>query len=97
MRIIQIRIHGKVQGVHFREGTKGVADLLKIRGWIRNEEDGTVFLEVHGEEPALDSFKEWCHEGTDRAKVEKVEWVELELEAGKHTHNLPYINFQILR
>jgi len=67
---INIKITGKVQGVTFRETTKYVADQSGIKGLVRNEKDGSVYIEAEGEEWILDSFLEWCNEGPDRAKVE---------------------------
>lgn len=68
---INIKITGKVQGVGFRETTKYVADQSGIKGFIRNEADGSVYLEAEGEQWELDSFLEWCNDGPDRAKVEE--------------------------
>lgn len=70
---VNIRITGKVQGVGFRETTKYVADQSGIKGFIRNEADGSVYSEAEGEQWELDSFVEWCNEGPDRAKVEGCE------------------------
>jgi len=67
---INITVTGKVQGVTFRETTKYVADQSGIKGLVRNEKDGSVYIEAEGEEWILDSFLEWCNEGPDRAKVE---------------------------
>ncbi len=98
-KIYSIRIFGKVHGVHFRESTKGVADILKIKGWIKNVEDGTVQMQVKGTELAIKEFLEWCHEGPDRAKVEKVEWDLLnELEAlPAASTKTTFLNFDILK
>jgi acylphosphatase len=95
----RIRVHGKVQGVYFREGTKGVADILRIKGWIRNEPDGTVFMEVIGDPKALEEFFEWCQVGPDRAKVEKFEKEELnhDLQEFSHPVQYPFRNFDILK
>lgn len=67
---IAIKITGKVQGVGFRETTKYVADQSGIKGFVRNELDGTVYLEAEGERWELDAFVEWCNEGPDRAIIE---------------------------
>ncbi|RZK82696.1 MAG: acylphosphatase [Pedobacter sp.] len=67
---INIRITGKVQGVGFRETTKYVADQSGIKGFIRNESDGSVYAEAEAEQWELDSFLEWCNDGPDRAKIE---------------------------
>lgn len=70
---VNIKLTGKVQGVTFRETTKYVADQSGIRGFVRNEKDGSVYIEAEAEQWELDSFIEWCNEGPDRAKVEHCE------------------------
>lgn len=50
-----MRVTGMVQGVGFRWMTKRVADQLKIRGFVRNEWDGSVYIEAQG--PALNMAK----------------------------------------
>lgn len=77
---LNIKITGKVQGVTFRETTKYVADQSGIKGFIRNEPDGSVYLEAEGEQWELDSFLEWCNDGPDRAKVESCTREEAELK-----------------
>jgi acylphosphatase len=66
---INIKITGKVQGVTFRETTKYVADQSGIKGLVRNEKDGSVYIEAEAEEWILDSFIEWCNEGPDKLKA----------------------------
>lgn len=68
---VTIRITGVVQGVYFRASTKEKADALQLRGFVRNEPDGSVYVEAEGEEQSLHSFIEWCHQGPARAKVDK--------------------------
>jgi acylphosphatase len=77
---VNITLTGKVQGVTFRETTKYVADQSGIRGFVRNEKDGSVYIEAEAEQWELDSFIEWCNEGPDRAKVENCEVVTGELK-----------------
>lgn len=72
MKHIDIKVTGKVQGVSYRAVTKMVADQMGVRGMIRNESDGSVFIEAEGDEVSLDVFLEWCHDGPDRAVVEQV-------------------------
>ena len=72
MKHIVIKVTGKVQGVSFRAVTKMVADQMGVRGVIRNEPDGSLYIEAEGDEVLLEVFLEWCQEGPDRAKVENV-------------------------
>ena len=40
--------HGRVQGVGFRYTAKYLARFMNLTGWVKNEYDGTVVMEVHG-------------------------------------------------
>ena len=79
MKHLNITVSGKVQGVYFRAATKAVADQLGIKGFALNKADGTVYIEAEAATWLLESFIEWCHEGPDRATVEKVESMEAEI------------------
>lgn len=50
----QIRFYGRVQGVGFRYHAKHAADGLGLTGWVRNEYDGSVMMEVQGDEGLID-------------------------------------------
>ena len=79
----KITVTGKVQGVFFRVSTKAVANQMGINGFVRNETDGSVYIEAEGESFMLDELVNWCKEGPDGAKVEEVELVEGELKNHK--------------
>ena len=68
----KIRIEGKVQAVWFRVSTKEEADRLGLAGFVRNEPDGSVYVEVEGERGNLDAFVKWCHLGSEQSEVIKV-------------------------
>lgn len=89
MKHLTVIVYGKVQGVFFRAATKAVANQLRITGFVKNQNDGTVYIEAEGLPFELESFIEWCHEGPENAQVEKVEQFSGEL---KH-----YRNFEILK
>lgn len=89
MKHINLKITGKVQGVSFRAITKMVANQMGVRGMIRNEEDGSVYVEAEGDDLQLEVFMEWCHDGPDRAIVEKVEVTPAEMKN--------YRNFEIIK
>ncbi len=75
-----IKVTGKVHGVFYRDSTKAVADQLGIKGFIRNENDGSVYLEAEGDAVMMEAFLDWCREGPDRALVEHVESTEEEMK-----------------
>ena len=45
---------GRVQGVGFRYLTRRAAELIGVTGWVRNERDGSVTLEVQGTGEQID-------------------------------------------
>ena len=67
-----IRVFGLVQGVWFRKNTKDQAVDFGLTGFVRNEKDGSVYIEADGNPAELLSFVEWCKVGPTRAAVEKV-------------------------
>ena len=86
---LDITVKGKVQGVFYRGATKAVADHLGVKGYVRNDPDGDVFIEAEGDNIALDMFLEWCHEGPEHAIVSSVESHEGELKN--------YRNFEVVK
>ena len=49
-----IIFRGWVQGVGFRWRARQAADLYGCTGWVQNEWDGTVSMEIQGTEEAID-------------------------------------------
>lgn len=72
MKCLSINVIGKVQGVYFRKSTQQKAIELGLTGTVMNLPDGTVQIEVVGEEQILDKFISWCHTGPERAIVKEV-------------------------
>jgi acylphosphatase len=89
MKSVSIRIDGKVQGVFFRASTKDKADQLEVRGIVRNEPDGSVYIEAEADENALNRFIDWCKRGPVRAQVMTFVIAQIP-EKG-------YVGFQIVR
>lgn len=50
------RFSGGVQGVGFRYTAKLLAEELNLVGWVRNQNDGTVLLEIEGGAGRVDEF-----------------------------------------
>ena len=50
-----IRFYGWVQGVGFRYRAKQAADLYGCTGWVKNEYDGSVTMEILGSEDQIDN------------------------------------------
>ena len=50
-----IVFYGWVQGVGFRYRARHAAELYGCSGWVRNEWDGSVTMEIQGTEEQIDS------------------------------------------
>lgn len=70
---LNIHVFGQVQGVVFRFSASEVAQNLGVRGFVKNLEDGSVYIEVEGQENNLNEFISWCKKGPPFAKVKKIE------------------------
>jgi acylphosphatase len=69
----RVRIHGRVQGVCFRNWTLDKARSLGVRGWVRNRLDGSVELVAYGGDEAVEALVAKCRTGPPAAKVERIE------------------------
>lgn len=73
---LYISVVGRVQGVNFRRRVSKLAEQLRLTGFVRNLDDGSVEIIAQGEEQALDELLSWCQKGYFPAKVEGMhfEW-----------------------
>ena len=58
-----IVFYGWVQGVGFRYRARHAADLYSWTGWVKNEWDGSVTMEIQGEEDNIDRVIFLLNEG----------------------------------
>jgi acylphosphatase len=73
-----VRVTGDVQGVGFRAAARREADRRGVRGWARNEPDGSVTIDAEGDPAALAAFVAWCRRGPRAARVERIDIVPAE-------------------
>jgi acylphosphatase len=69
----RVVVHGRVQGVFFRDSAQRAAGSRGVRGWVRNCSDGTVEAWFEGSEDGVESMVEWARSGPSRASVERVD------------------------
>jgi acylphosphatase len=69
-------IHGRVQGVWFRESMRQEAARLNVAGWVRNRADGTVEAAVEGSTYAVEALIRWARRGPEAADVARVDVVD---------------------
>ena len=60
-------VHGRVQGVFYRDWTVATARDLGLVGWVCNLQDGTVEAHLEGEARAVERMIAAMQEGPSRA------------------------------
>ncbi len=85
-----LNIYGRVQGVGFRFFVRNIAQKLKILGFVKNKEDGSVYIEAVGDKEKLKEFLDKCKIGPLFSRVENIEekWIEID--------SCEFNNFEIL-
>ncbi len=73
-------VHGRVQGVFFRDTMRRMAQSRGVAGWVTNRPDGTVEAVFEGEPEDVESMLTFSREGPRGATVERVEVIEEEPE-----------------
>jgi acylphosphatase len=74
----RVTVHGRVQGVFFRDTTRRQASSRNVAGWARNTPEGTVEAVFEGEPEAVEAMVEFCRAGPRGARVERIEVAEEE-------------------
>jgi acylphosphatase len=69
----RVIVHGRVQGVFFRDSVQRLARQRGVAGWIANRWDGTVEAVFEGEPDGVERLVEFCRKGPRGAQVESVE------------------------
>ena len=68
-----VTVHGRVQGVFFRDTTRRVARSAGVVGWVANEADGTVQVWLEGEATAVEQVLRFVEHGPPEAAVSSVD------------------------
>lgn len=76
MRRVRVVISGDVHNVGFRSWVKHKAEEFGLRGWVRNNTDGTVEAVFEGEDHDVDEILDDCKRGPPGSYVEGVEVAE---------------------
>lgn len=69
----RVVVHGRVQGVFFRDSTRRRAQGAGVAGWVRNRPDGAVEAVFEGAPEAVEALVRFAGEGPRGAEVERVE------------------------
>ena len=74
-----ITFYGWVQGVGFRYRACRAAEMTGATGWVRNEYDGTVTMEIQGTEEQIDQVILAIERGT-YVRIENMKVKELPID-----------------
>jgi len=72
-RPVHLSIHGRVQGVGFRDALSDQAMKLGVEGWVRNRRDGSVEALLAGDGRAVQLLIQWAYRGPSAARVDRLE------------------------
>ena len=84
------RAQGRVQGVGFRFFVQSEAKSAKVTGWVKNEGDGSVTMELQGTPEQLDALEERIKKGNGFAKVTQLDSSEIEVVSGENNFAIHY-------
>ena len=76
----RVVVHGRVQGVFFRDSARQKAEAAGVAGWVANRLDGAVEAVFEGDAEAVDGLVRFMEIGPRTADVERVEVEEEEPE-----------------
>jgi acylphosphatase len=73
-------VHGRVQGVFFRDTCRQEAERFGVAGWVSNAADGTVHARFEGPADDVERLVSWARLGPRHASVERVDVRDVEPE-----------------
>lgn len=78
-RRVHAIVHGRVQGVFFRDYTRQKARELGLSGWVRNLPDRTVEAVFEGPSEKVEEMLAWLYSGSPLSEVTSVDSRDVEL------------------
>ena len=83
MKRYQLIFTGRVQGVGFRWTAHTLADSLGLTGWVSNEWDGSVLMEVQGSPQTIERLIAGLEAGTF-IEIDNIERQEIPVIEGEN-------------
>ena len=83
----RFKIFGIVQGVGFRYRAKYAAEFAGAVGWVRNEDDGSVSMEIQGTEEQIDRVILEIEQGR-YVKIENMEVRTIPIKEGERSFRI---------
>jgi acylphosphatase len=70
---LRLQIHGRVQGVFFRDSLRRTAIEHGVSGWAENRSDGSVEAVLEGDPDAVRAVAAFSRRGPTHARVDHVD------------------------
>ena len=81
---IHAMVHGRVQGVFFRDYTRREALRIGVNGWVRNLANGSVETEFEGNLDQMKAMLDWLSIGSPQSLVSLVDHREIAATSENH-------------
>lgn len=78
---------GCVQGVGFRYRAYHTANLFGLTGWVRNDYDGSVTMEIQGDRSSIESLLEKLGQGR-YIDIDRIDSKELPVEPSERSFEI---------
>ena len=88
MSTVKFVFHGTVQGIGFRAHVKKKAMELGIKGWVKNNQDGSVSALFSGDEELISIMEGYCR---------KIPLAELSSVESMPANDANFDSFEIIR
>ena len=86
---LKIKFTGRVQGVGFRYTAQYAAQHFGLTGWVFNDYDGSVLMEIQGEEISISKMIERLD--SDRfIRIERIEKTVIPLDKDERSFRVKY-------
>ena len=84
------RAQGRVQGVGFRFFVQTEAKKSHVTGWVKNESDGSVTMEIQGTPEQLEALENRIRKGNGFARVNQLDLQDIEVVKGESQFGIHY-------
>lgn len=74
--VYRFKAMGRVQGVGFRRFVQKTAQTFAVKGWVKNNADGSVSVAAYGPENVIDLFVKKVEAGSFFSRVDSIEAVD---------------------
>jgi acylphosphatase len=74
----EIIVKGRVQGVGYRYYAVQQAQLLGVKGYVRNQADNSVVVVAQADEEVIQTFIDYLYIGPTRARVDHISKIKID-------------------